>query len=125
MRPRNLDDYVGQSHLTGAGKPLRKMVESGALHSCVLWGPPGVGKTTLAEILARSCQARFVQMSAVAAGVKEIRDAAEQAKVARAQGRRTVLFLDEIHRLNKTQQDALLPHVECGLLSLVAATTVL
>lgn len=123
MRPRQLDDYVGQQALVGPGKPLRRMAESGTLRSMILWGPPGVGKTTLAEILAAASDAQLEHMSAVMAGVKEIRAAVERARAAQARERQTVLFLDEIHRLNKSQQDALLPHVESGLLTLIGATT--
>ncbi|MEA3250024.1 MAG: replication-associated recombination protein A [Pseudomonadota bacterium] len=123
MRPRRLDDYVGQQALVGPGKPLRRMAETGQLRSMILWGPPGVGKTTLAEILADASGASLEQLSAVMAGVKELRAAVERARGAQAQQRPTVLFLDEIHRLNKSQQDALLPHVESGLLTLIGATT--
>ncbi|ERS89042.1 MULTISPECIES: replication-associated recombination protein A [unclassified Halomonas] len=123
MRPRRLDDYVGQQALVGPGKPLRRMVEGGAVRSMILWGPPGTGKTTLAEILAAESGAHLEHLSAVMAGVKEIRAAVERARALQAQGRSTLLFLDEIHRLNKSQQDALLPHVESGLLTLIGATT--
>lgn len=123
MRPRRLDDYTGQQALVGPDKPLRRMAESGVLRSMILWGPPGVGKTTLAEILADASGAQLEHMSAVMAGVKEIRAAVERARAAQGQQRPTVLFLDEIHRLNKSQQDALLPHVESGLLTLIGATT--
>lgn len=123
MRPRSLDDYVGQQAVLGPGKPLRRMVEAGAVRSLVLWGPPGVGKTTLAEILARAVDARLVQLSAVSAGVKDIRKVAADAEEAQRLGQRTVLFLDEIHRFNKSQQDALLPHVESGLVTLLGAST--
>ncbi|MCB8887622.1 replication-associated recombination protein A [Vreelandella malpeensis] len=120
MRPRDLDDYVGQQALVGPGKPLRQMAAAHTVRSMILWGPPGVGKTTLAELLARASNARFEQLSAVMAGVKEIRAVVERAQASRAT---TLLFLDEIHRLNKSQQDALLPHVESGLLTLIGATT--
>jgi len=112
MRPTTLDDLVGQEHLTGPGRLLRRAVEGGALPSLILWGPPGTGKTTLAQLLARSTKAAFVGMSAVSVGVKDIREAvAEAEERARLHAQRTVLFLDEIHRFNKAQQDALLPHV--------------
>ncbi|WP_355661556.1 replication-associated recombination protein A [Halomonas salifodinae] len=123
MRPRRLDEYLGQAALVGPGKPLRRMAESATVRSMILWGPPGTGKTTLAEILARESGAELEHLSAVMAGVKEIRAAVERARLSQAQGRRTLLFLDEIHRLNKSQQDALLPHVESGLLTLIGATT--
>src|SRR5690554_645303 len=120
MRPRRLDDYVGQQALVGPGQPLRRMAETGVVRSMILWGPPGTGKTTLAEILAEHSGAHLERLSAVMAGVKEIRAAVERA---RSVQRPTLLFLDEIHRLNKSQQDALLPHVESGLLTLIGATT--
>ncbi|RFA29201.1 AAA family ATPase [Alkalilimnicola ehrlichii] len=123
MRPRTLDDYIGQESLVGPGKPLRRMVESKLVRSMILWGPPGVGKTTLAEILANASNARLEHLSAVMAGVKDIRAAVERARAELTQQRQTILFLDEIHRLNKSQQDALLPHVESGLLTLIGATT--
>jgi putative ATPase len=125
MRPRKLDDVVGQEHLVGPGAPLRVMLESGRIPSMVFWGPPGVGKTTLARLVAQHVDARFLTLSAVLAGVKEIREAVATAK-AEASGltaRGTVLFIDEIHRFNKAQQDALLPFVEDGTLILVGATT--
>lgn len=120
MRPHQLDDYVGQQALVGPDKPLRRMAESGIVRSMILWGPPGVGKTTLAELLARASQAHLEQLSAVMAGVKEIRAVVERAQ---QMSSTVILFLDEIHRLNKSQQDALLPHVESGLLTLIGATT--
>ena len=120
MRPRQLDDYVGQQALVGPDKPLRRMAESGVVRSMILWGPPGVGKTTLAELLARASQAHLEHLSAVMAGVKEIRAVVERAQ---QMSSTVILFLDEIHRLNKSQQDALLPHVESGLLTLIGATT--
>ncbi|ATJ83432.1 replication-associated recombination protein A [Halomonas beimenensis] len=123
MRPRRLADYVGQQALVGPGKPLRRMVETGVVRSMILWGPPGSGKTTLAEILAEESGAHLERLSAVMAGVKDIREAVDRARAAQGQGRGTLLFLDEIHRLNKSQQDALLPHVESGLLTLIGATT--
>lgn len=123
MRPQRLADYVGQHALVGPGKPLARMVETGVVRSMILWGPPGTGKTTLAEILAAESGAELEQLSAVMAGVKEIRTAVERARARQAHGQATLLFLDEIHRLNKSQQDALLPHVESGLLTLIGATT--
>ena len=111
MRPRQLDDYVGQQALVGPDKPLRRMAESGIVRSMILWGPPGVGKTTLAELLARASDAHLEHLSAVMAGVKEIRAVVERAQ---QMSSTVILFLDEIHRLNKSQQDALLPHVESG-----------
>jgi len=124
MRPRNLDEFVGQAHLLGPGKPLRSMVEGKSLHSMVLWGPPGTGKTTLARMLATSWDVEFVCLSAVMAGVKEVRAAVDQASKLRGySGRGTMLFLDEVHRFNKAQQDAFLPWVEDGTLTFVGATT--
>ncbi len=120
MRPLTLDDYVGQQALVGPNKPLRRMTESGMVRSMMLWGPPGVGKTTLAELLAHASGAHLEHLSAVMAGVKDIRLAVERAQQRTSA---TLLFLDEIHRLNKSQQDALLPHVESGLLTLIGATT--
>ena len=124
MRPRTLDEVVGQGHLIGPGKVLRRSLEEGRLHSMILWGPPGTGKTTLALLMAQVVGARFVTFSAVLAGVKEIRQVMAEAEVDRARrGRRTILFVDEIHRFNKAQQDAFLPHVEKGDIVLVGATT--
>ena len=124
MRPRSLDEFVGQTHLLAAGKPLRQAIEAGLLHSMILWGPPGTGKTTLARMVAERSGAQFLQLSAVMAGVKDIRAAVEQAKEARAlNGRGTVLFLDEVHRFNKSQQDTFLPYLEDGTLIFIGATT--
>lgn len=124
MRPAILDEVVGQSHLLGAGKPLRLAFSSGNLPSMILWGPPGVGKTTLARLIARSAEAEFIPLSAVLSGVKDIREAVERAELALQQsGRRTILFVDEVHRFNKAQQDAFLPFVESGLLTFIGATT--
>nr|WP_217703951.1 replication-associated recombination protein A [Schlegelella koreensis] len=123
MRPKTLDEVIGQRHLLGPGKPLRVAFESGRLHSMILWGPPGVGKTTLARLMADAFAAQFIAMSAVLGGVKDIREAVERAQAARAAGRATVVFVDEVHRFNKSQQDAFLPHVESGLLTFIGATT--
>lgn len=124
MRPPFIDDVQGQEHLLGPGKPLRVAFESGKLHSMILWGPPGVGKTTLARLMADSFNAEFIPLSAVLSGVKEIREAVERARVIKANsGRSTILFVDEVHRFNKSQQDAFLPHVESGLITFIGATT--
>ncbi len=123
LRPQHLDEVVGQAQLLGPGKPLRVAFESGRLHSMILWGPPGTGKTTLARLVATAFDAQFIAMSAVLGGVKEIREAVERAQVSQASGRRTVVFVDEVHRFNKSQQDAFLPHVESGLFTLIGATT--
>lgn len=123
LRPRHLDEVIGQVHLLGPGKPLRVAFEQGRLHSMILWGPPGVGKTTLARLVAGAVDAKFIVLSAVLSGVKEIRDAVAQAELARAQGKRTIVFVDEVHRFNKAQQDAFLPHVESGLFTFIGATT--
>jgi len=124
LRPRTLDDLVGQAHLLGPGKPLRLAFAAGKPHSMILWGPPGVGKTTLARLMAQAFDVEFIAISAVLSGVKEIRDAVARAELALQQsGRNTILFVDEVHRFNKAQQDAFLPHVERGLLTFIGATT--
>ncbi|MBN8449215.1 MAG: replication-associated recombination protein A [Candidatus Accumulibacter sp.] len=124
LRPRTLAEVIGQAHLLGQGKPLAMAFQSGQLHSMILWGPPGVGKTTLARLMADAFAADFIAISAVFSGIKEIREAVARAEVTRARsGRRTILFVDEVHRFNKAQQDAFLPYVEGGLLTFVGATT--
>src|SRR5690349_22127292 len=124
MRPRTFDEFVGQEELLAPGKPLREAIERDLLQSIILWGPPGTGKTTLARIIADTTKARFVSFSAVLAGIKEIREVMSEAeRLRRTTGRRTIVFIDEIHRFNKAQQDAFLPRVEAGDIVLIGATT--
>lgn len=123
MRPTTLAQYIGQQHLLAAGKPLPRAIEAGQLHSMILWGPPGTGKTTLAELIGRYGQADVERISAVTSGIKEIREAIERARQNRDAGRRTILFVDEVHRFNKSQQDAFLPHIEDGTITFIGATT--
>ena len=123
MRPETLEEFVGQAHMLGPGKPLRQQIERDELASMILWGPPGSGKTTLATITARRTKSDFVKFSAVLSGIREIKDVMAAAEKNRRYGRRTILFIDEIHRFNKAQQDAFLPYVERGDVVLIGATT--
>ena len=124
LRPQTINEVVGQRHLLGDGKPLANAIKAGVAHSMIFWGPPGVGKTTLARLLADAFGAEMIGLSAVMAGIKDIREAVERAQLTRDQfGRRTIMFVDEVHRFNKSQQDAFLPHVESGLFTFIGATT--
>ncbi|MEJ6669354.1 MAG: replication-associated recombination protein A [Pseudomonadales bacterium] len=123
MRPKTLQEISGQDHLLGNGRPLRQLIEQSQLHSLILWGPPGTGKTTLARLIASHCQAHFIALSAVLSGVKDIRAAIDEARYHAQKGQRTLLFVDEVHRFNKSQQDAFLPHVEDGTVIFIGATT--
>ncbi len=123
MRPQTLEQYIGQQHILGPDKPLRKAILAGHCHSMILWGPPGTGKTTLAELMAHYCQAEVERLSAVTSGIKEIRAAIDKAKENSWRGVRTILFVDEVHRFNKSQQDVFLPHIEDGTITFIGATT--
>ena len=123
MRPLRLEEYVGQQHILAPGKPLREAIDAGHLHSMIMWGPPGVGKTTLARLMAGASDARFIAISAVLSGVKEIRASIDEAQLHKKMGEKTVLFVDEVHRFNKSQQDAFLPYVEDGTVIFIGATT--
>ncbi|MBO7339119.1 MAG: AAA family ATPase, partial [Lachnospiraceae bacterium] len=123
LRPKSLEEFVGQKHLLGPGKMLRQLIERDQISSMIFWGPPGVGKTTLASIIAGKTKSAFINFSAVTSGIKEIKDVMQQAENDRRRGRRTVLFVDEIHRFNRAQQDAFLPYVEKGSIILIGATT--
>src|SRR5580693_8199109 len=123
MRPQSLDEFIGQEELLGPGKPLRIQIERDDLTSLLLWGPPGCGKTTLARIIARTTKSEFLPFSAVMSGIKEIKEVMAKAEATRRYGRRTIVFVDEVHRFNRAQQDAFLPHVEAGNILLIGATT--